>query len=178
MSTNKATSRPAPLVVKPRPIPQDDGITHINIGSKAATELGRELAHFTHKPFVHPEHGPFDTMEGYWQWVKSKDRPDELRYMTGHNAKKFGGTIEREYIEDFQELILEGNYCKIVQNPELMHLLLDSTLPFDHYYLFDDKVDSPVRPRGHEWLVASFDTLRTMLRDGDKPKGLAVRGKT
>jgi hypothetical protein len=49
-------------------IPEEDGVTHINIYSKGKTELGRWLTNFSYSPFNHPEYGKFLSMEGFWYW--------------------------------------------------------------------------------------------------------------
>lgn len=164
---------------KPRPIPEDDGVAFINIYIKGVTELGRKASHFTHMPFVHPVYGPFQNMEGYWHYIKSEERPDELRYMTGHQAKMFAASLKQREVDNFQELIFEGNYCKAIQNPEYKDLLMNfkPELPFEHFYMWgeDQSNASPIRPRTFEWLTASFERLREMLIAGGIPDGLIGR---
>lgn len=160
------------------PVRKEDGVSHINIYLLGKTPLGQMLAHFFRSPFKHPDLGPFDSMEGYWHWVKSVDRPDKLRYLSGFSAKRTGSELEKQSnIPDFQELILEGNYCKITQNPELLKLFVESELPFEHYYMWkqeepDAEDNRPIRPRSMDWLVPQFEHLRALIRNGLVPPRL------
>lgn len=145
-----------------------DGKDHINIWAKGDTELGRMLAYFADTPFVHPYFGPFNSMEGLWHWLRSKDKPDELRRLVGIRAKTFGKALVTTEVEGFFEIIHVANYYKIVQNPTLEKLLKNSTLPFEHYYLWGPgKV--LIRPQGYEWVIKSFEELRKMIREGREP---------
>ncbi len=160
------------------PARKEDGISHINIYLLGKTPLGQMLAHFFRAPFKHPDLGPFDSLEGYWHWVKSKDRPDKLRYLSGFSAKRTGAETEKlSNVPDFQELILEGNYCKITQNEEILKLFAESTLPFEHYYMWkqedpESEDNYPIRPRSMDWLIPQFELLRDMIRNGAVPPRL------
>lgn len=154
--------------------PKNDGITHINIYIHGATDLGKSLTHFSHSPFIHPKYGTFQCMEGYWHWLRAVTRTDKLRYLTGGQAKEFSRDMKTEFVENFQELILEGNYCKITQNPQIRDALIASSLPFDQYYKHDDGTADglPVRVRSYDWLAPQFAVIRGMLQNGVSPKGL------
>src|SRR5882724_14111 len=75
--------------------PKNDGIDHINIYSKGATELGRALSNFAHSP-VKLKDGNFASLEGYWYWLLSnKDAKAEiLRKLYGWEAKKAGRELK------------------------------------------------------------------------------------
>jgi len=47
-----------------------DGVTHVNIYSKAKTELGRWLSNFAYAPIRITGHGRFASIEAYWYWLK------------------------------------------------------------------------------------------------------------
>ena len=51
------------------PHPMNDGVDHINVYSKGATELGRFLTNMNNIP-VNTKHGRFQSVEGYWHWLK------------------------------------------------------------------------------------------------------------
>lgn len=140
-----------------------DGVTHINIYSKGRTELGRLLSHFTHTPFTHPYYGPFHSMEGFWYYIKAAEQDDTLRTLWGRQAKDYGKRKPSLRRENFKELIIEANFHKIDQTPELKRLMADSALPFDHYYLFGEEPVF-VRPPGFGWLVEGFEEIRQHLR--------------
>ncbi len=151
-----------------------DGCTHINVYSKGATELGRLLAHFTYSPFVHPYYGPFNSMEGFWYYIKARKPDDALRTLHGWEAKEYGKKLEHIRRPNFKELIVDANYHKVMQNPRLRDLMVASMLPFDHYYLYGPgKI--LIRPKGFEWLVGGFENIRTMAKTGQEPAPIDYR---
>ena len=145
-----------------------DGVDHINIGFKAETLLGRMLSHFYETPFVHPYFGPFVSMEGFWQYIKSVDRSDALRTLSGHAAKEYGKNLEQDYVEGFREIIKTANFYRIEQNPKLKKLFLECTLEFDQYYLFGPG-EIIIRSAGHEWIIDGFEEIREMMWRDERP---------
>lgn len=148
-----------------------DGITHINIWSRGETDLGRGLSHFHHSPFIHPYFGPFNSMEGFWYYIKTAEQDDALRNLSGHHAKEYGRTLTGRWRANFREIINAANFYRIDQNDALEQLMYDSELPFDHYYLFGPG-NILIRPKGYEWLVEGFEEIRTMVQQGKKPQEL------
>lgn len=116
--------------------PAQDGVTHLNLYSEAKTEVGRKLSNFPKAPFVHPTYGAFISMEGYWHWCSTGKCKDLFREKFGFEAKKNKNTQVRVPNDRFEQDILEGLHCKLAQNPEIYKLLMESTLPFTHYYIF------------------------------------------
>jgi len=154
---------------------EDDGKTHINIWINSKTPLGVMLAHFYESPFVHPFFGPFASMEGFWHYVQNEEQDDSLRSLSGMSAKKRGKRLTWRHVENFHEIITAANFYKIEQNAELKKLFLESTLPFDYYYIFAPKGDAVglastvIRPPGYDWLVKGFEDIRKMMQHGDRP---------
>jgi hypothetical protein len=142
-----------------------DGIDHINVGPKAQTELGLLLSHFTESRFTHPYLGPFNSMEGYWFYVKAKKTDDRLRSLSGKAAYQVGKGIEHIRRRYFRTIIMDGNYQKIKQNDRLRELLIESTLPITQYYTFGPN-NIPINPQTFPWLVNDFETLRELFRVG------------
>ena len=145
-----------------------DGVTHLNIYSNSKTDLGRGLAHFAFSPFLHPYYGPFNSMEGFWHFIRAEEPDHRLRTFSGHRAKLLGKTLKTHRVENFRELVNEANYHRIAQSEKLRALIVDSNLPFDHYYLFGPG-QKLVRPMGFEWLVDGFENIRKMLKKGQIP---------
>lgn len=145
-----------------------DGVEYINIYLHGKTELGQMLAHFYKSPFLHPYFGSFNSMEGFWHYIKTQEKDDRLRVMTGPEARKLGKTLTRHYIKNFHDVITAANFYKIEQNEKLKKLFVESTLPFDYYYLFGPG-QVLVRPTGGEWLLESFTKIRTMMKEGERP---------
>jgi hypothetical protein len=93
--------------------PKDDGITHINVYSKAKTELGKFLSNFS-KCDLKTEDGDFQSVEGLWYFLQITDEykfKDDLRSLSGKSANL------KEFVE--------------------------SKLPFTHYYLMFGKQKFP-----------------------------------
>ncbi|BAW19307.1 hypothetical protein [Ralstonia phage RP31] len=147
---------------------ETDGVDHINIHSMGKTELGQALSHFAHTPFVHPYFGPFYSMEGFWYWARSGFKEDKLRYLSGFRAKQVGKTLDYHWYKDFKEDIIAANYQKIIQHDRIRELMIESELPFDHYYTFGPTVVH-VTPQSTDWLVKGFEDIRLALQEGVVP---------
>lgn len=131
----------------------DDGITHINIYSKGKTELGRFLSNFTRCP-IETEDGPFVSIEGYWYWLSCK--AEKLRTLSGYAAKAYGrlaGANDWGTSDEFKRKITDAIYAKL-RTPEGVRILSENRdllhLPFDHYYVYGNKIN---RPREGRWII-------------------------
>lgn len=161
--------------------PANDGVDHINILSrKGKTQLGRRLSHFAHSPFTHPFYGAFQSMEGFWQYASTGFQHEFLRDEIGLDAKRRGRELKDQETEEddnwyveFTEDVLAGNYLKIIQDPSLAQMMIESELPFTHYYLFIDP--NPAKPpqiripRESDWLCKGFEKIREALKKGTTP---------
>jgi len=141
-------------------IPKDDGITHINIYSKAQTPLGIFLSNFTYHP-IETKHGPFNSIEGYWYWLMCRD--DRLRKLHGYEAKKLGRKLCRsDWIRPHQKKDIKlAIYEKIITSEKFYSRFMNCELPFTHYYVTYGKV---TRVPQADWLVDWFEKLREILR--------------
>jgi hypothetical protein len=138
-----------------------DGSEFINIYSQGTTKLGRELSHFHKSPFTHPFFGHFDSMEGFWYYMRSNVRDDKLRYLSGFEAKVKGRVLPASWYPHFWEDVLAANYQKVIQNPSLMQMLADSVLPFTHYYVFKGRGGNIViHPRDWDVLSKGMSDIR------------------
>ena len=153
---------------KPIYNPEEDGITHINIYRQAKTELGRMLSNFYHSPFIFEPYGYFASAEAYWYWYLTGQQHNELRTLSGFEAKKAGRKYRNDRLDvlgltDDDLTIMENMLiCKIAHNPQIAALLKESTLPFVHYYSYHGNV---IVPEGFDWLSANFEDIRTVLQD-------------
>lgn len=143
-----------------------DGIDHINIYSQAKTALGCFLSNWYRYTIVLDDLGRFVSIEGLWYYLTTRD--ERLRNMSGFAAKKLGKSLPKIVnIEDniFQEYIKAAIKKKICGSP--FHIsFVESTLPFDHYYVFNGKqVDA-----GHKWIIDYITDLRQELKN-DLNKG-------
>ena len=144
--------------------PINDGIDHINIYSKGDTKLGVLLSNLTRTPFVHHLYGEFQSVEGFWYYCATGHQHERLRDLYGYEAKKVGRSYKSEENDDFIEEIKEALYLKLRDNPEIKHMLIESTLPFAHYYYYGTKEDPKVIRDNFEWLSQAYEDIRTELR--------------
>lgn len=147
----------------------EDGVNCINIHIDGKTQLGKMLSFFYESHFVHPYFGPFNCMEGFWHYIKTAERDDNLRHLVGLQAKKHGDKLTKLRIKNFHEIIIAANFHKIQQNPKLKELFLESTLPFDYFYHFGPG-NLLIRPAPYTSVVRGFETLRTMMKEGRVPE--------
>lgn len=147
--------------------PRLDGECHINVWSRGVTDLGRLLSNFSRTPFVHPRFGPFESMEGYWYWLASGCQYEELREVWGFLAKQMGRRYDKVLVGNFEELICEGIYHKVLQTPGLAQRLTHSTLPLYHYYWFGNLENGKykiVTPSSGHFQMEYLEDLRFHLR--------------
>ncbi len=135
----------------------NDGVDHINIYSQAKTVLGRFLSNWTLQPFT-CEDGKFDSIEGYWFWLGTRD--ERFRSLYGYAAKRLGGSLPRTVRlaeEEFQRKIKLAMEIKIRGAPDFIRRSFkDSTLPFDHYYVYN----GVRKDAGYTWIVEYWEKLR------------------
>lgn len=146
-----------------------DGISHINMYSKAKTELGKMLSHFSQLGFVHPDYGTFGSLESYWYWCSTGKKYDQLKELHGFNAKSIGRGFPKVQYEGFQKDIEVGIELRFLQNTHFLELFKNSTLPLKHYYLYGIGPDvKAVFPKESSWLEGYYEKLRK------KFKGLLI----
>ena len=167
-------SIPKQMVANVKSNTSTDGIDHINIDNNwGKTELGRLLANFPKTPFVHPEYGPFASIEGFWHWIRSANPSDDLRGLFGNRARAFGRKLNNGiFVENFKEEIIKAIYYKIVQNANIYDDFVASTLPFKYYYIFGPK-QIEISPDYAKWLCDGIEQIRDHLKkfgkDGNNP---------
>lgn len=138
--------------------PKKDGIDHINIYSKGKTELGRLLSNFAHTPITIKNYGKFESIEGFWYWLGTKD--DTLRNLYGYEAKKYGKRLQWKEIENFNNIIICALITKTIQHKKIKDLLIKNTLPFEHYYVFNGKVVDA----GFKWILTTWEKISEKLK--------------
>lgn len=126
-------------------LPEDDGITHINVYSQGKTQLGQLLSNFAYTPFTHPEHGSFLCIEGWWYWIMTGD--EALRKTNGFKSKQLGKTLQVVRKHPTPEELRVAYIAKLEQHSIIKKLLQENTLPLAHYYVYGGKVVVP-----KEWL--------------------------
>lgn len=142
--------------------PKEEGITHINIYSKAQSPLGRYMSNFD-RCHIEISLGYFASIEGLIFYLGSFD--ERLRTLSGANAKAAGNIMDRgiRLPEDvFRRFIIEAMEHKVDANNHLKHLLETCDLPFTHYYVYGNK---KVTVQGWDWQIEEWDKIRKRLRE-------------
>lgn len=142
-----------------------DGEEHINIYTKGKTRLGRLLTNLSELPVTHPVYGTFRCAEGLWYYLKTGCKHENLRALSGFEAKKYGRTLEVVWNKHMQEDFWIAAKSKVMNDQELFGLFVSSDLPFEHYYLYGTKV---VRENSTGWLVEKYEELREQLQGATK----------
>ncbi len=134
-----------------------DGVDHINVYSKGETALGRWLSNFARSPILIPVDGLFQSVEGYWYWLRTGD--ERLRKLWGFEAKRVGRESQEREPAGFQDKIRKAIQIKLESNPEMLEVFRESTLPLEHYYVFSGvKKDA-----GYKWILEHLEELRRTL---------------
>lgn len=145
--------------------PMDEGINHINIYSKSAIEVGRQLSNFYKSEFT-IDGETFQSVEGYWYWLKTGKKIDILKRLVGFQAKQIGRIYPKIQYDGFNEKIKEAIKLKIENNQSIKENLTNSSLPFTHYYVHGT-IKNPKLNDLHEkykWLIDFFEDYRKELK--------------
>lgn len=150
--------------------PDEDGKTHINIYSKGKTEIGRILTNVANVSFVHEDYGSFNSVDGLWYWLLSGKTNDNFRKYSGFEAKAEGKKIPKENLlpidEDFKSAIKKAFKAKVKSNPNIIKLMYESDLPFEHYYYYGkDGNYKVINQEKHKWQCEEFERLRNIIKD-------------
>ena len=127
--------------------PDKDGVTHINVYSKAQTLTGRKLTNYAKSPFRDPLFGEFESMEGFWFWLSSGKQYNHLRKLSGFKAHHLGKIVCNENSftmdeEKFKNYITIATKAKLRQNKDILQMLVETgDLPLVHYYYDYNEID-------------------------------------
>lgn len=153
---------------------ENDGIDHINTYSKGKTTLGRQLTNFAHSPFIHPKHGKFESMEGYWYFIKTGKCFPEFKKVHGFKAKQLGRKLAPEAdqydnvnISDyFKNEILEGLRLKFRQNKDILLALISTDLPLAHYYVGGNHITgyNIQQLPEYNWIIEEIERIREVTK--------------
>lgn len=148
--------------------PELDGKEFINIYTRGKTRLGRLLSNLADVPVYHDIYGTFRTAEGLWYYLKTGRVHESLRALDGFEAKRIGRTYPVVWFDDFQSVFKVALRNKIDRHRELRELFVTSTLPFEHFYLYESKRSGVepkvIVPKDVQWLTDYFMELREQMR--------------
>lgn len=140
--------------------PELDGKTHINIHPKAATWLGKFLAHRTLCELNMPE-GRFLCIEAYWYYLTTKDEDSRLFHVYGWETELLGTqliSLPKKHTlptAELQQKIKKALDQKLKWSEYWQEEFTDSTLPFTQS---DDS-------RKFKWLLAHLESRRELLKN-------------
>ena len=140
----------------------EDGVTHINVYSKAKTDIGMWLSNFAYSPVELPDHGHFDSLEGYWYWLHCGD--DRLRTLSGFAAKQVGREVMLSINnppDDFEDRFKVALDIKLKTYLDRAKEICEINLPMCHYYEYEGKR----KDAGYEWIIEHLEMRREMLRE-------------
>ncbi len=149
----------------------DDGTDHILIAIWGKTKVGRLLAmdyHDYKKRFNHNLLGDFITLQNFYDYVKSKERDDRIRYMRKEVLKEFRFKCTKILVPHFKAIIMDAYWQKINASSELKELVKESTLPFEMYRT---NHASGFRTRWPDsyWIQQGLDEIRKALKENRAP---------
>lgn len=146
--------------------PEEDGITHINVGSQAKTELGKMLSNPYRSKFTLKEDGEFYSIEAYWYYLLTGSKYEELRTMSDFNAKQYAANLPKRSVKLFAQRVSDAIDAKIDQNFKLRCLLRNNELILEQYVV-DPKTSEVRRLPTLEWVIDAMSFLEWELRQED-----------
>lgn len=137
--------------------PTQDGVDHINVYSGGNTLLGKRLSNMHAISFIHPEHGEFGCLEGFWWFLATGMKDISYRTMYGLEARVKGKKEEKVHLDDFAQRFIEAIYLRLKQNPGLLAEVKANKLPYKHYYNYGGKIlDHTAR---HQWQLDVYEQV-------------------
>ena len=153
--------------------PKYEGMDHINIYSKSKLPIGRALSNFFLSKFTMPDYGTFNSVEAFYYWLLSGKKFDDIRELHGYKAKQYGLNLPKKVKIDkkFKIEIQKAITYKILQHSYIQDLLIESTLPFAHYYYYGDAMFTPKiydMSKEHSYMIEAIEQIRVDLKKNGK----------
>lgn len=146
-----------------------DGIDHINIWDGAETELGKALSPGYQLKFHHSLFGSFNSIETFWRYIQSVERDDQIRSLSGRFLKNFvSNKLTICYVSNFRAIIMDTHWQKISGLQPLVDDIVESTLPFDCYYI-NAQSKIRTRPAMYKWICSGMEEIRKALKEDREP---------
>ena len=137
--------------------PAKDGVSHLNVYSRARTKLGRFLSNFS-DCWIQTDDGTFRTIEGYWYWLSTNDY--RLRKTNGPESKRLGRLLRGDDWpkDSIFELKIKRAIAFKMKSPLGRELLNSTTrLPLFHYYV--DARDRAIHVDDGLWILAHMEEV-------------------
>ncbi|HXQ34093.1 MAG TPA: hypothetical protein VN843_08780, partial [Anaerolineales bacterium] len=144
-----------------------DGIDHINIHYFGQTELGQMLDFSYKLTFYHDVFYNFNTISGFWAYIRSEERPDQLRDLVGRPLQELTRKVTNRKVKHLRAIIMDTAYQRIKGNTKLAQMFFENERPFDMYKVMDSGV--PIRLAHHDWSVGGYTEIQRAMHSGSVP---------
>jgi hypothetical protein len=95
--------------------------------------------------------------------------------MTGKSLQDFVTMLTRQNVVNFRAIIMDANYQKVKQYPEIQQAMVESVLPFDCYYVYKRETSIPIRTNFASWVIDGFEEIRKALKEQREPNFSALK---
>lgn len=146
-----------------------DGEDHINIWHHGSTIVGAAMSHYSPLGINHPQYAHFACVDGFWQWVVSRENDDRLRVLTGNPLRSLAKKMTHRRIPNLRMVIMAACWLKVQQHNDLAKAIKTSTLPFDCYYHEAKNKQLRIRPYYANWYTFGFEEIRKALKERREP---------
>lgn len=137
-----------------------DGVDHINIGSIAATPLGKLLGYYEDSPKLDPYGNEFNMYVGFYYYLITKG--DNKRFLRARTKRELEAKSKYAWesvpgLASHLESVLSLN---LHRSPLAIPLLVQNTLP-----IVWEEPDRPLRNAEKRWLRVVQQTVRRVRND-------------
>lgn len=154
-----------------------DGEDHINVYMNCKTDLGNALSPFAITPFISQFYGKFNSRQGFYYYLLSKDGHEAFRTMHPIKMRSYAAGLSTMgfFCPNLRYHMATALWSQIKGNEVVKQKLIDNQLPFEAYYLkrqkFDDLVSHiPARPNGNAvWITRIITVIANALKKGVDP---------
>jgi hypothetical protein len=154
-----------------------DGEDHINVYTNCKTELGAALSPFATTPFISPFYGKFNSRQGFYYYLLSKDGHEAFRTMQPVKMRSYAAGLSTMgfFCPNLRFHMATALWSQIKDNEIIKQKLIDNQLPFEAYYLKRQKFENvvshiPARPNSNAtWITRIVSVIANALKKGVTP---------
>ena len=150
-----------------------DGVDHILIGKRGVTKLGKLLDTYSFIEVKHSHFGEFKNLDRFRAYVTSVNRDDRIRYMPDAEYLSFSSHLIYKGHHNFNAIMLDAIYQRVLKNPDLLEEMKLSTLPFEIYKENEFKVK--IRSKSFYWMLPGMEEVRKAIKGNRLPNLNAFR---
>lgn len=133
-----------------------EGVDHICVHSTSQSALGKILSPYARHTFHHPELGTFESLVGFFRYIKSGCIKERSRTEYGHCTSAF--KCHSEYPTLIAKYLYSGIEAQYTQHPRLLTALLETKdLPLVNYHYFGNTL---IDNRSYRKILLALGQLR------------------